>query len=84
MYFCTQKLKKIKEMRNLTWAIAVVAMLCSCSGKNTKKQGTDAASDAALVEVTVKYATGFSVLLALVRTPRNRALMRLLMLPSWK
>ena len=48
-------------MRNLTWAIAVVAMLCSCSGKNTKKQGTDAASDAALVEVTVKYATGFSV-----------------------
>ena len=48
-------------MRNLTWAIAVVAMLCSCSGKNTKKQGSDAASDAALVEVTVKYATGFSV-----------------------
>ena len=61
MYFCTQKLKHIKEMRNLTWAIAVVAMLCSCSGKNTKKQGSDAASDAALVEVTVKYATGFSV-----------------------
>ena len=56
MYFCTQKLKHIKEMRNLTWAIAVVAMLCSCSGKNTKKQGSDAASDAALVEVTVKYA----------------------------
>ena len=48
-------------MRNLTWAIAVVAMLCSCSGKNTKKQGADAASDAALVEVAVKYATGFSV-----------------------
>ena len=61
MYFCTQKLKKIKEMRNLTWAIAVVVMLCSCSGKNTKKQGADATSDAALVEVTVKYATGFSV-----------------------
>ena len=48
-------------MRNLTWAIAVVAMLCSCSGKNTKKQGADATSDAALVEVAVKYATGFSV-----------------------
>ena len=48
-------------MRNLTWAIAVVAMLYSCSGKNTKKQGADATSDAALVEVTVKYATGFSV-----------------------
>ena len=48
-------------MRNLTWAIAVVVMLCSCSGKNTKKQGADATSDAALVEVAVKYATGFSV-----------------------
>ena len=61
MYFCTQKLRHIKEMRNLTWAIAVVVLLCACSGKNTNKQGSDAASDAALVEVTVKYATGFSV-----------------------
>ena len=48
-------------MRNLTWAITVVALLCSCSGKNTKKQATDTVSDDALVEVTVKYATGFSV-----------------------
>ena len=48
-------------MRKFFWAFAVVALFCACSGKNTKKQGADAASDEAFVEVTVKYATGFSV-----------------------
>ena len=48
-------------MRKYFWAFAVVALFCACSGKNAKKQGADAASDEAFVEVTVKYATGFSV-----------------------
>ena len=48
-------------MRKYSWAFAVVALFCACSGKNAKKQGADAASDEALVEMSVKYATGFSV-----------------------
>ena len=48
-------------MRKYFWAFAVVALFCACSGKNAKKQGADAASDEALVEMSVKYATGFSV-----------------------
>ncbi len=48
-------------MRNIAWVVAVVALFCACSGKNTKQQGADAASDEALVEMSVKYATGFSV-----------------------
>ena len=48
-------------MRKYFWAFAVVALFCACSGKNSKKQGADAASDEALVEMSVKYATGFSV-----------------------
>ena len=48
-------------MRNIAWVVAVVALFCACSGKNAKKQGADAASDEALVEMSVKYATGFSV-----------------------
>ncbi len=48
-------------MRKFFWAFAVVALFSACSGKNAKKSGADAASDDAFVEVTVKYATGFSV-----------------------
>ena len=48
-------------MRKFFWAFAVVALFCACSGKNAKKQGADAASDEAFVEMSVKYATGFSV-----------------------
>ena len=51
----------VSLMRNIAWAVAVVALFCACSGKNAKKQGADAASDEALVEMSVKYATGFSV-----------------------
>ena len=48
-------------MRKYFWAFAVVVLFCACSGKNAKQQGADAASDEALVEMSVKYATGFSV-----------------------
>ena len=48
-------------MRKFFWAFAVVALFSACSGKNAKKSGADGASDDAFVEVTVKYATGFSV-----------------------
>jgi iron complex transport system substrate-binding protein len=48
-------------MRKFFWAFAVVALFSACSGKNAKKSGSDVASDDAFVEVTVKYATGFSV-----------------------
>ena len=48
-------------MRKFFWAFAVVVLFCACSGKNAKQQGADAASDEALVEMSVKYATGFSV-----------------------
>ena len=51
----------VSLMRNIAWVVAVVALFCACSGKNTKKQGADAASDEAFVEMSVKYATGFSV-----------------------
>ena len=51
----------VSLMRNIAWVVAVVALFCACSGKNTKKQGAETASDEALVEMSVKYATGFSV-----------------------
>ena len=51
----------VSIMRNIPWVVAVVALFCACSGKNTKKQVADDASDEALVEMSVKYATGFSV-----------------------
>ena len=51
----------VSLMRNIAWVLAVVALFCACSGKNTKQQGADTASDEALVEMSVKYATGFSV-----------------------
>ena len=51
----------VSFMRNIAWVVAVVALFCACSGKNAKKQGADAASDEAFVEMSVKYATGFSV-----------------------
>ena len=51
----------VSLMRNIAWVVAVVALFCACSGKNAKQQGADTASDEALVEMSVKYATGFSV-----------------------
>ena len=48
-------------MRKYFWAFAVVVLFSACSGKNAKKSGSDVVSDDAFVEVTVKYATGFSV-----------------------
>ena len=51
----------VSIMRNIAWVVAVIALFCACSGKNAKKQGADTASDEALVEMSVKYATGFSV-----------------------
>ena len=48
-------------MRQFFWAFVIVALFSACSGKNAKKSGADVASDDAFVEVTVKYATGFSV-----------------------
>ena len=48
-------------MRKFFWAFAVVALFSACSGKNAKKSGSDVASDDAFVEMSVKYATGFSV-----------------------
>ena len=51
----------VSLMRNIAWVLAVVALFCACSGKNTKQQGADTASDEAFVEMSVKYATGFSV-----------------------
>ena len=51
----------VSLMRNIAWVVAVVALFCACSGKNTKQQGADTASDEAFVEMSVKYATGFSV-----------------------
>ena len=51
----------VSLMRNIAWVLAVVALFCACSGKNAKQQGADTASDEAFVEMSVKYATGFSV-----------------------
>ena len=51
----------VSLMRNIAWVGAVVALFCACSGKNTKQQGADTASEEAFVEMSVKYATGFSV-----------------------
>jgi len=51
----------VSLMRNIAWVVAVVALFCACSGKNTKQQGAGTASDEAFVEMSVKYATGFSV-----------------------
>ena len=48
-------------MRKFFWAFAVIALFSACSGKNAKKSGADGVSDDAFVEVSVKYATGFSV-----------------------
>ena len=49
-------------MKKKIWMMALSALLCACSGKNAKQQGTEgAASGDSLTEVTVKYATAFSV-----------------------
>jgi len=49
-------------MKKTIWMMAISALLCACSGKNAKQQGTEgAASGDSLTEVTVKYATAFSV-----------------------
>ena len=47
--------------KNVFFAIMAV-LLCACSGKNGRQQGTEeVASDEPLVAIDVKYATGFSV-----------------------
>ena len=49
-------------MKKTIWMMAISALLCACSGKNAQQQGTEgAASGDSLTEVTVKYATAFSV-----------------------
>ena len=49
-------------MKKTIWMMAISALLCACSGKNAKQQGTEgAASGDSLTTVTVKYATAFSV-----------------------
>ena len=49
-------------MKKTIWMMALSAFLCACSGKNAKQQGTEGiASGDSLTEVTVKYATAFSV-----------------------
>jgi iron complex transport system substrate-binding protein len=50
-----------KMNKNVFFAIMAV-LLCACSGKNGRQQGTEeVASDEPLVAIDVKYATGFSV-----------------------
>ena len=49
-------------MKKTIWMMAISALLCACSGKNAKQQGTEGtASGDSLTTVTVKYATAFSV-----------------------
>ena len=49
-------------MKKTIWMMALSALLCACSGKNVKQQGAEGtASGDSLTEVTVKYATAFSV-----------------------
>ena len=66
----------VSLMRNIAWVVAVVALFCACSGKNAKKQGADAASDEALVEMSVKYATGADIRLVDVGQHDHFALVR--------
>ncbi len=50
-----------KMNKNVFFAIMAV-LLCACSGKNGRQQGTEeVASDEQFVAIDVKYATGFSV-----------------------
>ena len=49
-------------MKKTIWMMALSALLCACSGKNVKQQGAEGtASGDSLTEVTVKYASAFSV-----------------------
>ena len=49
-------------MKKTIWIVAVLSLLCACSGKNAKTQeASETASGDSLTTVTVKYATAFSV-----------------------
>ena len=49
-------------MKNYTWILAIGALLGACTGNSGKSQSeVDAAASDSAVQVTVKYATGFSV-----------------------
>ncbi len=49
-------------MKKTIWIMAILALLCACSGKNVKSQGAEGtSSEDSLTEITVKYATGFTV-----------------------
>jgi len=49
-------------MKKTIWIMAISALLCACSGKNIKSQGAEGtSSEDSLTEITVKYATGFTV-----------------------
>ena len=49
-------------MKNYTWILAIGALLGACTGNSGKSQSeADAAASDSVVQVTVKYATGFSV-----------------------
>ena len=58
LYFCSLKLKEMKE---IVWSIIAIVLLCACSAKNGKQTSGDEAVTDSMVTVTVKYATGFSV-----------------------
>ena len=49
-------------MKKTIWMMALSVLLCACSGKNVKQQGAEGTvSGDSFTEVTVKYATAFSV-----------------------
>ena len=49
-------------MKKIAFSLVVAAVICACSGRNTKSQraGEGVTSDS-LVTIDIKYATGFSV-----------------------
>ena len=48
-------------MNKSVYFLAIVALLCACSGKKSASQNADEASNDSIVTIDVKYATGFSV-----------------------
>ena len=48
-------------MNKISWIIALVVVLCGCTGKNAQKQAKTVECADSVATVAVKYATGFSV-----------------------
>ena len=49
-------------MKKIAFSLFIAALLCACSGKNTRSQSSDeTAPGDSVVAIEVKYATGFSV-----------------------